>query len=409
MGPEERPKNEMVQEKISLLLNRYLAVFSQYERVKAQIRSESQARVAEYLEKRGANDRVLLLEGSQIIHSIDDVVDHLITYYSYYRSQRRSLHTLFSSVGITDTKVFDEMVRSAENPRHAIQSKELDIPGIRWFLGQFYEDQQVSEKHKQVLIKYLPRLEDVYKTFQSKFMHDFLEVLRYIASEEVEQLRFNGLAAVNAAVKEEGFEKVLNHVTEAISLFARYSREFPAFILINSSGLFGRAEMEEFDRKIQEFQKIRQKFKEHVSLFDRTRWIYEEHHNLLFRSLFDLSHIQMVELMHKVQGGLDLRKLMPHLRDYKAMLLGISQVKSLYLEYSAYKDQMITLVKSYDDIAKFLKSELIEIIYKTEVQRNDLYLSVQKDFKEVLDQIQETLLKVTSVSIGDSETQGSVL
>jgi hypothetical protein len=70
---------------------------------------------------------------------------------------------------------------------------------------------------------------------------------------------------------------------------------------------------------------------------------------------------------------------------------------------------MIKLVESYDQIAKFLNSELLEILYKTEIQRNELYLSMRKDFKEILDQIQKTLLSVTSVSIEDSETHGSVL
>ncbi|MFX1475828.1 MAG: hypothetical protein ACFFCO_10195 [Promethearchaeota archaeon] len=408
MGPEGSPRDKIVQEQICVLLNRYITLLGKYEQVKAKIRDESQTQIATYLANQGIR-RVLILEDSQIIHNVDEFVDHLVIYYSYYRSQRRSFHTLFSSVGITDTKVFDELVRSTSSPRPLIQSKELDVTGIRWFLYQFLEDLGVSAKYEQTLIKYLPLLEEVYKVIQSTFMHGFLDVLRYMASEKAEQLRSKGYTAVNAAIKEENLEEVLNYVSEAISAFATYSREFPAFILINTPSLFGRAEMESFDKKIQEFQKIRQQFKEHASLFDRTRWIFEEHHRLLFRSLVDLSHIQMVELMHKIRAGQDIRILVPHLRDYKTMLLGTSQALSLYLEYSAYKDLMIKLVKSYDHIAKFLKSGLLEILYKTEIKRNELFLSIRKDFKEVLDQIQETLLKVTSVRIEDSETQGSVL
>ncbi len=409
MDQEEELTNEKVQEQICILLNRYLTHLFQYEKVKAEISSKSESRVSKFLEKHGTGNHLVIPEGSQIIHSIDEFVDHLVTYYSYYRNQRRSLHTLFSSVGITETKEFDETVRSISNPREAIKSKELGVSGIKWFLGQFYEDQLISEKFQHTLITYLPHLEKIHKMIQSEFMYGFLEVLRYITSEKSTQLQSEARNAINAAMEEEGLEEVINYVAEAISLLAKDSREFPTFILTESPGLFGIAEMEEFDRKIQEFQKLRQKFKEHVSLHDRTHWIFEEHHNLLFRSLLNLTHIEMMELMHKIQGGLDIRTLASHFRDHKAMLLGASQATSLFLEFSAYKDQMIELVESYKEIAKFLKSELLEIIYQTEVQRNELFLKMRKGFKDVLTQFQETLLQTSSASLEDSETQDPVV
>ena len=86
------------------------------------------------------------------------------------------------------------------------------------------------------------------------------------------------------------------------------------------------------------------------------------------------------------------------------MLLGVSQAYSLYLEYSAYSQQMLTLVDAYRQIGEFLQSELLHILYTLELQKNDLYLEVRDDFRQTMDEFQQTLLKVCSLD--SSNTPG---
>jgi hypothetical protein len=80
------------------------------------------------------------------------------------------------------------------------------------------------------------------------------------------------------------------------------------------------------------------------------------------------------------------------------MLLGVSQAYSLYLEYSAYSKQMLTLVDAYREMADFLQSELLRILYTMELQRNHLYLEVRDNFRQTLDEFQQTLLEVCSLN-----------
>ncbi len=404
MGLKASSNNEVVPEQIWTLLEQYVSLLTRYQRGKAEIWIKL---AAECLEKQGISDRVALLEGTYLLRGIDEFVDNLITYFSYYRNQRRSLHTLFSSVGITDPQVFAEMVRKASDPRPAIRNKELDIDGIKWFLGQFQEDYQIVEKDQRKLISYLPHLENLYTVMQSDFLEKFLEVLRYVTSDEAKQLQLKGFTAIAAVLKEKNLDKAINLVAVAITAFGKFALDHPKFILTDSLGIFDEKALEKFDQKIQEFEKIRQKFKEHVSLHDRTRWIFEEHHNLLFRSIFKLPPMEIDEMMHKIGGGMDLRKMTSHLNDFNMMLLGISQSLSLFLEFRAYQDQMINLVGSYKQLAGFLNSELLEILYETEVQHNKLYLKFRKGFQAVLDQFQGTLLKITSVSPENAEANGS--
>ncbi|MFX1492061.1 MAG: hypothetical protein ACFFBU_07355, partial [Promethearchaeota archaeon] len=66
-------------------------------------------------------------------------------------------------------------------------------------------------------------------------------------------------------------------------------------------------------------------------------------------------------------------------------------------EYSAYSQQMLALVDAYGEIAEFLQSELLQILYTLQLQRNNLYLEVRDEFREILSEFQQTLLKVCSL------------
>jgi len=405
-GGEPAPKRidagKEGKERILNLLKKYLILMDEYAKIYDQIQEEMQEKIHHYRKRRGAEtERVL--SASELVRYVDEFVDHLFVYYAYYRSTRRSLHTLFASVGITNMQMFAEMVRQASDPRIMIRPDQLDEQGVNWFLGQFLADFQEVEVHREQLLSYLPHLEEACRIVMSGAMEKFREVLRYVASDNANELRTVGLRAVNRALKEEDFGIKLNLVAEAIAAFVKWARNHPAFILTESPGFFGAAELEEFDRKIKIFEEMRQRFKEHLSLRDRTQWVFAKHHTVLMSSIFDGPRVRLIEIMHRLRRGVDSSEFPEISWDYKSMLLGVAQSNSLFLEFSAYSDQMLRLVESYKDIAEFLQSELLRILYDLEARRNKLYLKMKDGFKQVLADLQQVLVEICAPKHGEQE------
>jgi hypothetical protein len=300
--------------------------------------------------------------------------------------------TLFASIGITDPSLFADTQREKRDPRLLVRMNELDVAATRWFLEQFLDENQAVENRRVQLVATLPQVEEAVHVIHSESMRRFLEVLRYVASVRAGRLYDAGIQAAVAALAEEKLDKQVDLVLQAITSLTTFIRGIPAFILTESVGYFGPAELEEFDKKIQLFRQIRRMFKKHVQLHSRSEWVYERHHRALFSSIFDDSRGELVQVMQKVRRGADLRQVAGHLRDCQGMLLGIAQGNSLFLEYSAYYDQRLTLIEAYKQIADFLQSELLGNLYSMEVERNKVYLEVRDEFKQVLDELQHVLV-----------------
>jgi hypothetical protein len=379
------------------LLERYIALSQRYDDRWQAIQDEAQNRLSRYLEKQSSGVSVRVFDTSDLLYYIDEFVDNLLIYYAYYRSSQRSMATLFASIGITDHRMFAEMVRVSSDPRVKIDITELDIQGIDWFLKQFIDEYQAVERNTKRLAQYLPRLENTVANIFSESMKRFLEVLRYATSQEAEGLREAGYQTLNVAIAEQDLSQKVNLVVEAIEFFVKDAQNHPSFILTESAGYFGAQELEEFDNKITAFKKIHELFKEHVSLSNRTYWVYERHHITLFSSIFEGSHLEIIDIHDKIRTGSRVREFKTRISDCQTMLLGVSQAYSLFLEYSAYSQQMLTLVDSYREIAEFLQSELLQILYTLQLQRNNLYLEVRDEFREILNEFQQTLLKVCSL------------
>lgn len=380
------------------LLERYTVLNAKYDEESRRIQKEANKRLIQYFQEKSPDLQHHLVDTQALIEFIDEFVDHLLIYYAYYRSVRRSMATLFASIGITDHRMFAEMVRATSDPRVKIQIDDLDVQGIGWFLRQFLDEYQSVERHITKLAGYMPKLEEAVKQTYSEGMRRFLQVLQYAASEASKDLRLAGYEKVETAIAEDGLSQKANSVVEAIEYFVKDAQNHPAFILTESVGYFGSAELEEFDKKITSFKRVHELFKEHVSLSNRTRWVYQRHHATLFSSIFECSHFELLEIRDKIRSGVDMKHFQNRIRDCPGMLLGVSQAHSLYLEYSAYSKQMLTLVDAYREIGEFLQSELLRILYTMELQRNHLYLEVRDDFRQTLDEFQQTLLEVCSLN-----------
>ncbi len=383
------------------LLEQYLALSEKYDEQSQKIEQDANQRLTQYFQEKSPELKHHLVDTNALIGYIDEFVDHLLIYYAYYRSVRQSMATLFASIGITDHRMFAEMVRATSDPRVKIRIDDLDAQGVAWFLRQFLDEYQTVERQITKLAEYLPKLEKAIQQTYSENMRRFLEVIRYVTSEESKDLRVAGYEKVETAIAENTLSQKANFVVEAIEYFVKDAQNHPTFILTESVGYFGSAELEEFDNKITSFKSVHELFKEHVSLSNRTQWIYERHHTTLFSSIFEGSHLELLEIRDKVRSGESLKKFQSHIRDCPGMLLGVSQAYSLYLEYSAYSKQMLTLVDAYREIAEFLQSELLQILYTMELQRNHLYLEVRDDFRQTLDEFQQTLLEVCSLNPTD--------
>ncbi len=379
------------------LLEQYIALSQRYDDRWQTIQNEAQNRLSKYLEAQSFGTTMRVFDTIDLLHYIDEFVDNLLIYYAYYRSSQRSMATLFASIGITDHRMFAEMVRVSSDPRVKIDITELDIQGVGWFLKQFLDEYQAVERNTKKLAQYLPRLEIAVSHTFSESMNRFLEVLCYATSQEAEELREAGFKILNAAIAEQDLSIKVNLVVEAIEFFVKDAQNHPSFILTESTGYFGAQELEEFDHKITVFKKLHERFKEHVSLSNRTYWVYERHHITLFSSIFEGSHLEIIDIMDKISTGSRVHEFKTNIRDCQGMLLGVSQAYSLFLEYSAYSQQMLTLVDAYGEIAEFLQSELLQILYTLQLQRNNLYLEVRDEFREVLNEFQQTLLKVCSL------------
>ncbi len=397
MGSKETDINDLLPEHIVELLDQYATLNLDYEEKRVLIEQETEGKIAQYVKKRSPGKSFDLLDANQYLQYINEFVDNLVTYYAYYRSERRSLATLFASIGITDHRMFAEMVRLSSDPRIAIQINELDVPGIRWFLGQFLSDFESVIGFRNKLADYLPRLEEATQVTHSAVMHRFLEVIRYVSSPTAKALREKGILAVDEAIQEINLSTKVNFIIEAISAFVENAQNHPAFILTESKGYFGTAELEEFDNKIQSFSRIRQMFKEHVSLYSRARWVFERHHQTMFTSIFQGTHLELIEMMHRIRRGGHLQEYRSKFNDSQSILLGISQAKTLFLEYVAYHKQMQKLVESYKQIAEFLQSELLNILYNMELQQNQLFSEYLEQFKSSLEEIQQMLLEACSL------------
>lgn len=380
------------------LLEQYITLSQKYDDRWQTIQNEAQNQLSKYMETQSLGTTMPVFDTTALLHYIDEFVDNLLIYYAYYRSSQRSMATLFASIGITDHRMFAEMVRVSSDPRIKINIAELDIQGIGWFLKQFLDEYQAVERNTKKLAQYLPRLEDaVFHTF-SESMNRFLEVLHYATSQEAEKLREAGYTTLNAAIAEQDLSQKINLVIEAIEYFVKDAQNHPTYILTESAGYFGTAEMEEFDNKITTFRNVHELFKEHVSLSNRTRWIYERHHTTLFSSIFEGPHLELLEMRDRIRNGAKMKTLQKNIRDCPDMLLGVSQAYSLFLEFSAYSKQMLTLVDAYREMADFLQSELLQILYTMELQRNHLYLEVRDEFRGILNEFQQTLLEVCSLN-----------
>ncbi len=380
------------------LLGQYLTLSEKYDKRTKVIEEHANQRLIRYFQEKSPELKHHLVDTNALIGYIDEYVDYLLIYYAYYRSVRRGMETLFASIGITDHRMFAEMVRATSDPRVKIQINDLDQKGVDWFLRQFLDEFQAVERHIKRLGDYLPKLREAVEQTYSESMQRFCDVLQYATSDESKQLRIDGYAKVETALENEDLSKKVNHVVEAVDFFVRDAQNHPTFILTESTGYFGAAELEEFDQKITSFKSVHELFKEHVSLSNRTRWIYERHHTTLFSSIFEGSHLELLEMRDRISRGEPLKTYESHIRDCQGMLLGVSQAYSLFLEYSAYSQQMLTLVDAYREIANFLQSELVQILYTMELQRNHLYLEVRDDFRQTLDKFQQTLLEVCSLN-----------
>ncbi len=380
------------------LLEHYLTLSEKYDASSKKIEDEANQRLIQYFQEKSPELQHHLVDAIALIGYIDEFVDNLLTYYAYYRSYRRSMATLFASIGITDHRMFAEMVRATSDPRVKIQINDLDSQGVGWFLRQFLDEYQAVERHITKLAEYLPKLEEAVRQTYSESMQRFLAVLQYVTSNESKDLRMAGYQKVETAINEDELSQKANDVVEAIEYFVKDAQNHPTYILTESVGYFGSAELEEFDNKITSFKNVHELFKEHVSLSNRTQWIYERHHTMLFSSIFDGSHLELLEIRDKVRNGASMKTFQSNIRDCPGMLLGVSQAYSLYLEYSAYSKQMLTLVDAYREIAEFLQSELLQILFTMELQRNHLYLEVRDDFRQTLDEFQQTLLEVCSLN-----------
>ncbi len=380
------------------LLGQYLTLSEKYDKRTKVIEEHANQRLIRYFQEKSPELKHHLVDTNALIGYIDEYVDYLLIYYAYYRSVRRGMETLFASIGITDHRMFAEMVRATSDPRVKIQINDLDQKGVDWFLRQFLDEFQAVERHIKRLGDYLPKLREAVEQTYSESMQRFCDVLQYATSDESKQLRIDGYAKVETALENEDLSKKVNHVVEAVEFFVRDAQNHPTFILTESTGYFGAAELEEFDQKITSFKSVHELFKEHVSLSNRTRWIYERHHTTLFSSIFEGSHLELLEMRDRISRGEPLKTYESHIRDCQGMLLGVSQAYSLFLEYSAYSQQMLTLVDAYREIANFLQSELVQILYTMELQRNHLYLEVRDDFRQTLDKFQQTLLEVCSLN-----------
>lgn len=379
------------------LLEQYITLSQKYDDRWQTIQNEAQNQLSKYMEAQSLGTTMPVFDTTALLHYIDEFVDNLLIYYAYYRSSQRSMATLFASIGITDHRMFAEMVRVSSDPRIKINIAELDIQGIGWFLKQFLDEYQAVERNTKKLAQYLPRLEDaVFHTF-SESMNRFLEVLHYATSQEAEKLREAGYTTLNAAIAEQDLSQKINLVIEAIEYFVKDAQNHPSFILTESAGYFGAQELEEFDHKITAFKKVHERFKEHVSLSNRTNWVYERHNVTFFSSIFEGSHLEVIDIRDKIRTGSRVHEFKTYIRDCQGMLLGVSQAYSLFLEYSAYSQQMLALVDAYGEIAEFLQSELLQILYTLQLQRNNLYLEVRDEFREILSEFQQTLLKVCSL------------
>ncbi|MFX1317672.1 MAG: hypothetical protein ACFE9D_12360 [Promethearchaeota archaeon] len=380
------------------LLEQYLTLSEKYDERTRVIEEHANQRLIRYFQEKSPELKHHLVDTNALIGYIDEYVDNLLIYYAYYRSVRRSMETLFASIGITDHRMFAEMVRASSDPRVKIQINDLDQKGVDWFLRQFLDEFQAVERNIKRLADYLPKLMEAVEQTYSESMQRFCDVLQYATSDESIQLRLDGYAKVETALANEDLNKKVNHIVEAVEFFVTDAQNHPAFILTESAGYFGTAELEEFDQKITSFKAVHELFKEHVSLSNRTRWIYERHHTTLFSSIFEGSHLELLEMRDRIRQGASLKTYESHIRDCQGMLLGVSQAYSLFLEYSAYSQQMLTLVDAYREIANFLQSELVQILYTMELQRNHLYLEVRDDFQQTLDKFQQTLLEVCSLN-----------
>ncbi len=380
------------------LLENYLILSEKYDIRSHKIEEEAHKRLIQYFQEKSPELKQHLVDTNALIGYIDEFVDNLLIYYAYYRSVRRSMATLFASLGITDHRMFAEMVRATSDPRVKIRINDLDAQGIGWFLRQFLAEYQAVQRHISKLTQYLPKLDEAVEQTFSESMRRFLDVIRYITSKESNGLRKAGYKRVEAAIAEDDLSQKANAVVEAIEFFVKDAQNHPTFILTDSVGYFGSAELEEFDNKITSFKSVHELFKEHVSLSNRTRWIYERHHTTLFSSIFEGSHLELLEIRDKIRNGESVKNFHSHIRDCPGMLLGVSQAYSLFLEYSAYSKQMLTLVDTYREIADFLQSELLQILYTMELQRNHLYLEVRDEFRQTLDEFQQTLLEVCSLN-----------
>lgn len=379
------------------LLTQYLALITRFVQQSDEIEEKARTKITLYLKEQGADTKTRLIGANELLRYIDEFVDVLLIYYAYYRNEQRALATLYAAIGITDHRMFAEMVRVASDPRIKVKLRELDVQGIRWFLNQFLNDYEAVERHKERLIHYFPKLKEATSHTYIGAMQRFLEVLQYVASAEASELREKGLEMVSAAIEEEQLDRKVTLVIDAIDTFTANARNHPTFVLTESSGYFGTAELEEFDIKINTFEKLREMFKEHVSISARTEWVYRRHHTTLLASIFEGSHLELVDLRDKIRAGSNINNFVSAVRDCQGMLLGVSQAHSLYLEYSAYQQQMLTLVDAYRQIAEFLQSELLKIFYEKEVKRNQLYLEVRDSYQQILDEFQQTLLEVCSL------------
>ncbi|MFX1566468.1 MAG: hypothetical protein ACFFCH_10800 [Promethearchaeota archaeon] len=392
-SPEVQPP-----ERIWELLERYLALGERYNKQTQKIEADANQRLVQYFQEKSPDLKHHLVDTNTLIEYLDEFLDHLLIYYAYYRSVRRSMATLFASVGITDHRMFAEMVRATSDPRVKIQINELDSQGVVWFLRQFLDEYQSVERHINKLTAYLPKLAEAVRQTYSESMQRFHEVLAYVVSEESKTLRDAGYEKVEAAITDNDLSTKANLVVEAIEYFVKDAQNHPTYILTESAGYFGTAEMEEFDNKITTFRNVHELFKEHVSLSNRTRWIYERHHTTLFSSIFEGPHLELLEMRDRIRNGAKMKTLQKNIRDCPDMLLGVSQAYSLFLEFSAYSKQMLTLVDAYREMADFLQSELLQILYTMELQRNHLYLEVRDEFRGILNEFQQTLLEVCSLN-----------
>jgi hypothetical protein len=379
------------------LLGQYLDLVSRYDEAMETIEKETKTRIATYFEREQLSTAAAPPGEHEFLRYIDDFVDKLVIYYSFYLATRRSMGTLFASIGVTDPKLFADALREGRDPHVIVRTNELDVDATKWFLEQFLEENQTVAEYRSQLIDALPQLEESVNIVHSRAMRRFLNVLRYVASDGAARVYDAGIEAVKSALDERNLAKQVDLVLHGTASLMTFIHGIPMFILTESAGDFGPAELEEFDEKIRQLKQLRQMFKKHVRLHSRSEWVYERHHRALLTSIFDGSREELVQLMREIRGGADLRRYGGRLRDRHEMLLGVAQGNSLFLEYSAYYDERLHLVGAYKEIADFLQSELLEALYSMEVRRNEAYLGVRDEFKQSLDELQQVLSQVSSL------------